>query len=313
MKWIDDSGSFPGLCTATGKFAPETIPIPADLVTDCVANNNGAGVLLPDNRTLVQMQPLYIPKAGGPIIAWFHTGAPQPFPWTMDILGDGNLGAHGGSGLSSFGGDIRLGELLPSSPAISHALKLELWAHAYYFYNYTSANYSSCYTWPAVGCDSYWNQPGDGYNGTNPHLKPGALLAVPPALAPALLARLTTVPAKRIAQALVDYGGYIVDDTGSQEGGGAVCAESGVNAELEREFGFSWRIENPLKPGNALYADLVSVFQSLSVVVNNGPDSIGGGGTPRRPPPPPICGAEEDAAPFVPSTDAGGSMPRARS
>ena len=313
VNWIDDSGNFPGLCTAKGAFAPETIPIPADLVTDCVANNNGAGVLLPDNRTLVQMQPLYIPKAGGPIIAWYHTGAPQPFPWTVDILGDGNLGAHGGSGLSSFGGDIRLGELLPGSPPIAHALKLELWATAYYYYNYSSSNYSSCFTWPAVGCDSYWDRPGIGYNGTNPYVKPGALLAVPPAQAPALLARLTTVPGQRIAAALVDYGGYLVDDTGSEQGGGAVCAESGVNAELERVFGYSWRIEAPLKPGDALYADLVLVFQALAVVVNNGPASVGGGGTPRRPPPPPICGAE-GAAPFAPppTGDAGRSLPVVR-
>jgi hypothetical protein len=133
VQWIDDSGNFPGLCTATGKIAPQLLPIPPTLVTDCVANNNGAGLLLPDNRTLVQMQPLYIPKAGGPIIAWYHTGAPQPFPWEIDILGDGALGAHGGSGLSSFGGAVRLGELLPGAPPIAHALKLELWAHAYYF------------------------------------------------------------------------------------------------------------------------------------------------------------------------------------
>ena len=136
VPWIDDSGNFPGMCGATGKAAPEQVPIPPTLVTDCVANNNGAGLLLPDNRTLVQMQPLYIPKAGGPIIAWYHTGAPQPFPWTIDILGNGNLGAHGGSGLSSFGGAIRLGELLPGAPPIQHALKLELFAHAYYFFNW---------------------------------------------------------------------------------------------------------------------------------------------------------------------------------
>jgi len=33
----------------------------------------------------------------------------------------------------------------------------------------TSLNYSSCFTWPAIGCDSYWdNTQGVGYNGTNP-------------------------------------------------------------------------------------------------------------------------------------------------
>ena len=291
VTWIDDSGNFPGLCTAKGKPAPITLPFPSAVVTDCVPNNNGAGVLMPDNVTLIQMQPLYVPKAGGPIIAWYHNGAPQPFPWEVSILGDGALGAHGGSGLSSFGGAVRLGELLPGAPPIAHALKLEFWAHAYYFFNWSSREYKSCYTWPAVGCDSYWdNTSGAGYNGTNPLVKPGALLAVPPPALPALLAALATEPARRLAQALADYGAYIVDDTGSERGGAAVCMDAGVSDELKRVYGFSVRIEDPLTDG-PLYDDLVRVFRALAVVANNGPASIGGGGTPRAPPPPPICGA----------------------
>ena len=296
VDWVDDSGHFPGMCSAHGKIAPEQVPLPKTLVTDCVANNNGAGVLLPDNRTLVQMQPLYIPEAGGPLIAWYHTGAPQPFPWQVDILGDGALGAHGGSGLSSFGGSIRLGELLPGAPPIRHALKLELWAHAYYYFNWSSRAYSSCFTWPAVGCDSYWDSvSGAGYNGTNPFLKPGALLAVPPAKIDALLASLVWQPAKQIARALHDFGGYLVDDTGSKEGGGAFCADSRVNAELQAVYNVSVRIENPLTPGGqgaTLYADLVKVFQALAIVVNNAKNNVGGGGAPVAPLAPPICGAE---------------------
>ena len=294
VDWIDDSGNFPGLCTAQGPLAPVKLPFPADVATDCVGNNNGAGVLMPDNITLIQMQPLYVAQAGGPIRAWYHTGAPQPFPWEISILGDGALGAHGGSGLSSFGGAIRLGELLPGAPPIAHALKLEFWAHAFYFFNWTSRDYASCFTWPAVGCDSYWDSTsGSGYNGTNPLLKPGALLAVPPAALPPLL---TLHPvASRVAQALADYGGYVVDDTGSRAGGAALCMEAGVSAELQRAYGVSVRIEDPLRPapgqGAALYEDLVAVFRALAVVANNGPGSVGGGGAPRRPPAPPICGA----------------------
>jgi hypothetical protein len=124
-----------------------------------------------------------------------------------------------------------------------------------------------------------------------------------------------------------DYGAYVVDDTGSQQGGGAFCAEVAVSDEVEREFGYSIRIENPLSPsqGAALYYDLIEacippppppsycnpspapppaalfansvltpllplqLFRALYVVVNNAPDSIGGGGVPRQPPPPPIC------------------------
>lgn len=292
VDWHDDSGNFPGMCGATGPVRQQ-VPMPHDWVTDCVANNNGGALLLPDNVTLVQMQPLYRGTAGGPIIAWWHTGAPQPFPWNNSILEDGLWGAHGGSGLSAIGGTIRLGELLPGAPPIRHALKLELWAHAFYYYNYSSLNYSSCYTWPAVGCDSYWNQrSGPGYNGSNPFVKPGALLAVPPGAAPVVLAGLRTEPGRRILQALVDFGGYLVDDTGSRQGGGALCMERGVTAELRAAYNVSVAIEDPLTPaqGGDLYADLLAVFRALSVVTNNAPASIGGGGTPRQPPPPPICG-----------------------
>jgi hypothetical protein len=247
---------------------------------------------MPDNVTLVQMQPLYVPEAGGPMIAWYHTGAPQAFPWAISILGDGALGAHGGSGLSSFGGTIRSGELSASAPPISHALKIELWAHAYYFYNWTSREYSSCFAWPAVGCDSYATNRANGYNGTNSFLKPGALLAVPPDAAPRVAAALQTIPGKRILEALTDYGAYIVDDTGSKVGGGALCAERQVSDELLSEYGFSWFIENPLtatNKGAPLYDDLLAIYRALSVVINNGPATIGGGGSPRRPAPPPIC------------------------
>lgn len=290
VPWLDDSGNFPGGCSASGK-QKASIPMPLNFTTDCEANNNGAGVLLPDNETLIQMQPLYRATAGGPIVAWYHTGAPQPFPWNISILGDGNLGAHGGSGLSSFGGTVRLGELLNSTGPITHALKLELWAHAYYYFDWGTANYSSCYTWPAIGCDGYWDHPGDGYNGTNPHLKPGALLAIPPSDAPALRANITTAVGLKILDALVDYGGYIVDDTGSENGGGAICMEHGVNDEVMAAYNVSIAITDPLTPkqGPTLYWDLVNIFRTLSVVVNNGPGNVGGGGTPRQPPPPPIC------------------------
>ena len=292
VSWLDDSGNFPGMCGATGPVRQQ-LPLPHDFVTDCVANNNGAAVLLPDNTTLVQMQPLYRPTAGGPFIAWWHTGAPQPFPWNNSILEEGALGAHGGSGLSAIGGTLRLGELLAGAPPIRHALKLEFWAHAYYFYNYSSGVYDSCFSWPAVGCDTYYNKNGPGYNGTNPFVKPGALLAIPPSEAPSVRAGLRTEPARRILQALTDFGGYIVDDTGSQQGGAALCMERGVTAELLAAYNVSVAIERPLTPsqGGDLFVDLVAIFRALSVVVNNGKNNVGGGGAPRQPPPPPICGA----------------------
>jgi hypothetical protein len=291
VDWYDQGG-FPGFCGAPNPPVAK-LPMPYNFTTGCsVANNNGGAVLLADGVTLVQMQPLYRAEPGGPFFAWYHRGAPVPFPWNNSILEDGALGAHGGSGLSAIGGSIRLGELLPGAPPIAHALKLELDARVYYFYNWTTGDYASCFRWPATGCDSYHASAGIGYNGTLPALHPGALLAVPPAAAPAVRAALATEPGRRILDALTDFGGYIVDDTGSWQGGGAVCMEMGVNAEVAAAYGYSVAIDEPLTPsqGAPLYWDLVAIFRALAVVDNNGPATVGGGGVPRRPPPPPICG-----------------------
>lgn len=292
LTWMDTSGDFPGSCSTIAKPV-STLPFPPTFTTSCDPNNAGAAVLLPDNRTLVQLQPLYRHNLTH-FVAWYHTGAPIPFPWEMDILGDGALGAHGGSGLSAIGGSIRSGELSATTPPITHALKLELWAHAFYFANWTTMDPKSAYTWPATGSDSYtFNTQGAGYNGTNPYLKPGALLAVPPATSATLAPTLTTTPAAKILHALTFYGAYIVDDTGSRAGGGAFCAQDTVNAEVEAEYGYSIAISKPLTPtqGGDFYKDLVAIYQALSVVVNNGPESVGGGGVPLAPMAPPICGA----------------------
>lgn len=60
------------------------------------------------------------------------------------------------------------------------------------------------------------------------------------------LPQLTTEPGRLILGALTDYGGYIVDDTGSQQGGGALCMEHAVNAEMLQAYGYSVAIEDPL-------------------------------------------------------------------
>jgi hypothetical protein len=247
----------------------------------CTLNNNAAGVLMPDNVSVIQFQPFYRQAPGSPILARYQSGCPQPFPFNVSILGDGNLGAHGGSGLSAVGGTIRLGELAPNSTGIGHALKLELYAHQYYFYGNSSA---TCYAWPAVGCDSY---AASQYGGKLPYLKPGSLLAVPSAVAPTV--QVTTIPGKLILQALTQYGGYLVDDTADNTG--SVCMEAAVTAELQTLYGWSVDIGNPLTPsqGAPLYWDLVSIFRSLSVVINNSNSTIGGGGTPIVPLSPPIC------------------------
>lgn len=161
------------------------------------------------------------------------------------------------------------------------------------------------------------------YTGTNPYLKPGALLAVPAAAAPGVVTK--TVPGAKILKALTTYGevwrrrqsqsamggnvpsshlpplaaaccppagAYIVDDTACDTA--AICAEPSITTELEAEYGISFDIGSPASPGAGgatadFYWDLVAIFQALQVVANNGATSVGGGGTPTGPLAPPIC------------------------
>jgi hypothetical protein len=265
------------------------------------ANNNAMGVLLEDNETIVQMQPAYRCHFGDPLLARFGNktdGCPQQFPNITSVFGDGNLGSHGGSGLSGIGGTIRLGELLGPEP-IPHAIKIEL-QHQWYYGKAPLAPASAYnggrrqYIWPATGSDSGTNKaPGGLYTGTDPHVAPGSLMALPAHVAETI--NMTTTVGKKIKQALVDYGAYIVDDTG---GGNsvAICMEAQVNDEMRKNYGYAMTyphgVSNAISDkGRALYSDLLIIFQSLHAVTNNGPNNIGGGGTPRVPTKPTICGA----------------------
>eukprot|EP00052_Salpingoeca_macrocollata_P014682 m.115816 g.115816 ORF g.115816 m.115816 type:complete len:363 (-) comp19410_c0_seq1:170-1258(-) len=241
------------------------------------SGNNGMAVLLPDNVTLVQMQPFYRCSETGPMFALAFLAK----RYNESILGNGTLGAHGGSGLSALGGSVRLGELLPDTPPIAHALKLELYAKHYYY----GGLEKPCYHWPAVTCDDYAHDDSSPlrYNGSNAALTPGGLLAIPSAAVPAVTQQLQTVPGRKLLAALHTYGGYLVDDTAAVRA--TVCLESGVEEEFERVYGFAFAA----KPGEAFYADVLLLFQQLQIVINNAENAVGGGGTPLAPPAPPIC------------------------
>lgn len=150
--------------------------------------------------------------------------------------------------------------------------------------------------WPATGSDSGTEKAPDGlYTGTNPAVAPGALLAIPATLEHTV--QTTTVIGSKIKQALIDYGAYIVDDTGAGNSA-AICMEADVNAELRSAYGYTMTYPHGVTndasdPGKALYTDLLAIFRALHAVTNNGPDQIGGGGTPRQAAKEPICGADE--------------------
>jgi hypothetical protein len=254
-----------------------SIPMPDDFViddTDGTPNGCLAG-LMSDGRTIVSGQPFARCTAGGYATLTYQTD-------TVDLYGQGIAGSHGGSGLSAYGGTLRIGELRPGGCPPRHALKLEFDGTA----NYASGNNANtCYAWPATACDS--DGPGR-YSGTNPYLKPGALLAIDASVDINSMG-LETTAAAQLAWTLQNYGGYVVDDTGWSVY--QIATERGPAGEFTTQFQSDWGFTmtpqevNPTdqSPASQWTRDINRIVGQLSVVTNNGPNSVGGGGTPLQP------------------------------
>jgi hypothetical protein len=275
--WGNPSGE--AHCNITGSLVGK-LNFPAELTVTEFGNNNAAAILQPDNDTLVLTQPLYVCTPGAPVLSILDKQH-----GTTSIRGNGTWGGHGGSSLSAIGGTIRKGELLPGSGPITHALKLELFAHEYYY------SQPPGYVWPALNCDGYaFDCKGNSfgcYGGNNSLLSPGALLAVPPNVSSLVAAQMKTQPGKSILWTLTNFGGYLVDDTYWYRG--TICTEHGVTDEFQAAWGFPFNAN----PGDMFFDDLLLIFQSLAVVANNGPNTIGGGGAPLQPLAPPFCNYTE--------------------
>ena len=243
--------------------ARKSVPIPDDWVIPNARSNNASAFLLPDGRTLVQINPLARCARGGPV----YGGVTQD----VDLYGSGVEGGHGGSGMSSIGGTIRLGELTSPNP-IQHALKVTLWSRKYMAINNDG---TPGFRWPALNADGYFRDPNVGYAGRVPALEMGALLAIGPNESPEKLGIKTEVGRKLFA-AFKDYGAYVVDDSACDCFN--LTAEQGVNEETKRVFGYGLQTA-----GGPLFEDLNKMINYLFVVDNNAPNAVGGGGTPRRP------------------------------
>jgi hypothetical protein len=255
----------PGRCT--GQLQLGEIPFPDDLIApDATTNstpNNATAILLPDGRTLMQLEPLARCEVGGRVYGYRAT--------EVDLYGPGIYGGHFGSGLSSIGGTLRKGELLPESGPIRHALKINVWAAKYVYY----ADAVPGYRWPAITSDTGANDPTsmNRYGGSNPRVLMGSLLAIPPGVTETQLGLKTEV-GRKLFHALQDYGAYIADNAGWDAH--YFTIETGVDEECLRAYGVFFG-------DGAMRADINQLFQALHIVDNNGPESIGGGGEPRVP------------------------------
>lgn len=253
------------------------LPVPDELLipdaNDIEQPNNSAALLLPGGETLIQFNALTRDSIGSRI-----NGVKYPFGRLPDetLTSTGVLGGHGGSGLSSIGGTIRLGELIGNEP-LRHALKINLWAERYLSYDEGVLG-GRGFRWPAIKADG--GASSSTYGGQVPALQMGSLLAIPPDITPEFLG-LKSKPALKIFYALQDYGAYVVDDTARDAH--SIGTENGVLQEFQHEYGHTFGDQQ-----SDFFNDVMTLFSSLHVIDNNSPDSIGGGGIPRAPIAPPI-------------------------
>src|SRR2546426_53567 len=243
-------------CNAQGAVL-FTAPIPANFVVPGAGSGNPDGttpnyataILAADGHTLIQGQPMARCTAGG-------TATMMWSQQDEDLLGTGNSGAHGGSMLSSLGGVIRLGELVPGG-TIRHALKVNLFGRDNY---YTG---SGSYRWPATTADGC--APGC-YGGSVPALRMGSLLALPPSFDVNAMG-LETAAAKILAHAFQDYGAYTVDDAAWSVY--AVATEYSPSGKVDDEFGAAWNFTiSPASRDVPWARDMDRIFGALAVVDN---------------------------------------------
>eukprot|EP01124_Arcella_intermedia_P006845 TRINITY_DN14139_c0_g1_i1.p1 TRINITY_DN14139_c0_g1~~TRINITY_DN14139_c0_g1_i1.p1 ORF type:complete len:365 (-),score=80.49 TRINITY_DN14139_c0_g1_i1:3-1097(-) len=267
-------------------------PFPTGYIVPSDGNNYGTAILMPDNKTIKQTQPLCHCNSSTPVT----TGYNSP---DVDLYGDGIRGAHGGSGLSAIGGTIRMGEFIPDANGVlqpvTHALKSNLWAAISYYRE--ACDRSTCFRWPAVGCDGYFCNGKGSYGGTNPAVRPGSLLAIDPQVDIGTLG-LKTKPALSVAWTLQNYGLYLVDD--SFWNAIALETELGPLGDYTVQFKKAWGLDFRSST-NEWAKDIFLIFNHLSVVdnwdeslyneVTSSAGSQGaGGGTPRQPWAPDING-----------------------
>lgn len=273
-------------CPATGgnvNGLPFNAPIPDSYI---VPNNNGndcAAFLMADGLSVKQCEPFARCTAAGNGTAYITSTN-----WNIaNIKTDrGELGAQGGSGLSGFGGAIRIHELRPGQSGPYHALKLVVYAKQF-LYSGTPK-----FKWPAVNADGYANGwygtnangtatdvgGGTGGSGTNnnANMVMGALLAIPLSASAASLG-LVTEPAKQLLWTLQNFGAYIVDDTYAN--GFGIAIEDGPNGSVVANFLTDYGITfsllardltlNATAANRNWVGDVQKLANALQVITNN--------------------------------------------
>ena len=160
------------------------------------------------------------------------------------------------------------------------------------------------YVWPATGSNAKFvnGKATAYYTGKNKYLAPGALLAIPASRAATV--ETTTPIGRKIRQAMIDYGAYIVDGAGHgknndplRQNHAAIGMDAEVNSEMRAFYNWSMAyprgVQRPDKatgqtpgqnqPSHDLAQDLSHPLQIVTNKPGRGPRSGGrAGGTPAR-------------------------------
>jgi hypothetical protein len=227
--------------------------------------NGCAAFLGTDGTTVYQGQTLDVSAGGNPSFSGDTDEPSAP----VSLEGEGITGCHGGSGLSGLGGTLTLADLTQSGP-ITHALKVELNGAL----NYSNAN--GGFRWPAVNADTGDTDSANVnyYGGSNANVVEGALLALPPSVSPSSFSNPTVA---RLAQALQDYGAYIVDTTASGTNNfSTIITNYNAASTLISDLCAS-SCSTPFSNKDVYSSQLDTLLNDLDVVTNNSSSTPGGG------------------------------------
>ena len=236
---------------------------------------NSCAVLLrsADPFTVWQGQPLSLAANGNPSWPWT---VPTSATEALDLREGGqrtHLGSHGGSGLSTVGGSIRVGDL-SGDDMIHHPLQLGI--NGLHFLSASNGGYR----WPAVTADTGFDVDGHGneYGGSLDHMLMGVLLALP---ADYDLSAITEPRAHKICWTLRHYGAYVVDVT---DRSWSVFQFSADNRIRTWSADAEWPMDSAHTDCIAFHQQLHGAILDLEAITNNGPgQSAAGGGAPIAP------------------------------
>ncbi|MEM9889771.1 MAG: hypothetical protein AAF962_02825 [Actinomycetota bacterium] len=270
-------GGGPPRCSAVDpssqRFGGEALPLPLDFVTEDGEQarypGHAGAILAADGRTVYQTQPLHLCIDGTVV-------SRTDYPSDDLLTGDGIVGAHGGSGLSSLGGTVRLADL--DADRIPHAIKLTVNADRFL------SQAEGGYRWPATKADAYATDGSETcrYGGDRPEVRMGALLALRPDFD---VEALRTDFARLLARALVEHGGYVVGDTCRDTVG--VVTEWSPEGRVVDEVADRYEIDLAAgEPSNCTSTtpdcdysqDMAAIVAALHVVDNNTAATPGGPG-----------------------------------